>query len=46
MIKSLELVGTASNIVYLWKTSMQDWKTRLESGEEKSDTVRIEGGIF
>ena len=46
ILKTLELVGTARNIVELLKRSMQSWRTVLLSEKNKLGKVNIRQGIF
>ena len=46
ILKSLELVGTARNIIELLKRSMQSWRMVLFSGKNKLGKVNIRPGIF
>ena len=46
ILKSLELVGTAGNIIELLKRSMQSWRMVLFSGNNKLGKVNIRPGIF
>ena len=46
ILKTLELVGTATNIIELLKRSMQSWRTVLFSGKNRLGKVNIRRGIF
>ena len=46
ILKTLELVGTARNIIELLKRSMQSWRTVLFSGKIKLGKVNARRGIF
>ena len=46
MIKSLELVGAAKNIVNLLKETMKKWKTNLICSNTDLGAVKINRGIF
>ena len=46
MIKSLELVGAAKNIVNLLKETMEKWKTNLICSNTHLGAVKINCGIF
>ena len=46
ILKTLDLVGTAGNIIELLKRSMQSWRTVLFSGKNKLGKVNIRLGIF
>ena len=46
MIKSLELVGAAKNIVNLEKGIMKNWKTNLICSNTDLGAVKINRGIF
>ena len=44
--RTLELVGTATNIIGLLRRSMQSWRTVLFSGKNRRGKVNIRQGIF
>ena len=46
IMNTLELVGTARNIIELPNRSMQSWRTVLFSGKNKLGKVNIRRGIF
>ena len=46
MIKLLELVGTAKNIVNLLKETMKNWKTNLICSNTNLGALRVNCGIF
>ena len=46
MIKLLELVGTAKNIVNLLKETMKNWKTNLICSNANLGALRVNCGIF
>ena len=46
ILKTLDLVGTAGNIIELLKRSMQSWRTVLFSGKNKIGKVNIRRGFF
>ena len=46
ILKTLDLVGTAENIIELLKRSMQSWRTVLFSGKNKLGKVNIRQGLF
>ena len=46
MIKSLELVGGAKNIVNLLKGTMKNWKINLICSNADLGPVKINRGIF
>ena len=46
ILKTLDLVGTARNIIELLKRCMQSWRTVLFSGKNKLGKVNIRRGIF
>ena len=46
MLKSLDLIGAARNVIELLKNSMKDWKTNLFSGKSPLGAVNINRGIF
>ena len=46
MIKLLELVGTAKNIVNLLKETMKNWKTNLICSNTNLGALRVTCGIF
>ena len=46
ILKALELIETARNIIELFKRSMQSWRMVLFSGKKKLGKVNIRQGIF
>ena len=46
IIKALKLVGAASNVIGLLKSTMIDWKAELISGDISLGEVNINRGIF
>ena len=46
MIKSIQLVGAAKNIVNLPKESLENWKTNLICSNTDLGAVKINRGIF
>ena len=46
ILKTLELVGKATNITDLLKRRMQSWRTVLFSGKNRLGNVNIKRGIF
>ena len=46
VMKSLELVGAAQNIVNLLKETMKNWKTNLICNNTYLGTVKINRGFF
>ena len=46
IIKALKLVGAASNVIALLKSTMIDWKAELISGDISLGEVNINRGIF
>ena len=46
LLKTLELVGTARDIIELLKRSIQSWRTVMFSGKNKLGKVNIRWGIF
>ena len=46
ILKTLDLVGTARNIIELLKRSIQSWRTVVFSGKNKLGKVNVRRGIF
>ena len=46
IIKALELIGAAPNVIALLTSTMIDWKTELISGDINRGEVNINRGIF
>ena len=46
MLKTLELVGIATNIIELLRRSIQSWSMVLFSGKNKLGKINIRQGIF
>ena len=46
ILKALDLVGTARNIIELLKRSIQSWRTVVFSGKNKLGKVIVRRGIF
>ena len=46
ILKSLQLVGTADNIVNVFEKSMTKWKVQLNAGNKVLGDVSVKRGIF